>query len=96
MGQHNPRPQRSNKNRILKGPTEKNNIVRRNSIGKENIDVRARGQLHGEKKKEHTSMEVEAKGIGIKRKERIHWRIFQLLRKMERNRSLKEKSWLWE
>ena len=67
MGQHNPRPQRSNKNRILKGPTEKNNIVR------------ARGQLHGEKKKEHTSMEVEAKGIGIKRKERIHWRIFQLL-----------------
>nr|POE89249.1 hypothetical protein CFP56_72865 [Quercus suber] len=71
MGQHNPRPQRSNKNIILKGPTNKNNVVGRNSEGKENIDVGTRGQLHGEKKEEHTSMEVEANGVGIKRKERI-------------------------
>ena len=43
----------------------------RNSIGKENIEVGARGQLHGGKREEHTSMEVEAKGVGFKRKERI-------------------------
>jgi len=45
--------------------------VGRNSVGKENIDVGDRGQLLGEKKEEHTLMEVEAKGVGIKRKERI-------------------------
>ena len=43
----------------------------RNSVGKENNAGGARGQMHGEKKGDDTSMDVEANEVGAKRKERI-------------------------
>nr|POF10646.1 hypothetical protein CFP56_27204 [Quercus suber] len=53
------------------GPTQKVNKVRRDYVGKENNTGRARGKVHGEIAEGDTSMDVEAKAIGGKRKERI-------------------------
>lgn len=71
MSQHTPKPQRGNKNRTSKGPTQENIKVGRGIVGKENSDVGARGKMQGEKKEEVTSMEVEASDIGGKKKEKI-------------------------
>jgi len=45
--------------------------VGRNSIGKENNASGARDQVHGEKKEDDMSMDVEANEVEVKRKERI-------------------------
>lgn len=68
--QHSLKHPRGNKNKKLKGPTQRNIKVPRRATGKENIDVGAQRVLHGEEKKEATSMIVETCDVGIKRKER--------------------------
>lgn len=41
------------------------------TLRKENSEVKAWGQVHGEEKEDDISMEVEANNVGVKRKERI-------------------------
>ena len=56
---------------MSRGPTQKKNKVGRNSVRKENSAGRAQGQVHGEKKEDDKTMEVEANDVWVKRKERI-------------------------
>nr|POE66586.1 hypothetical protein CFP56_32795 [Quercus suber] len=65
------KPQGINKNKTMKGPIQRKSKAGRNLEGKENHARGARGQMHGEEKKEVTMMEVEANGVGAKRKERL-------------------------
>ena len=58
------------KHRTMRGPTQKKKTGC-NFVRKENNAGGARGQVHGEKKNDDTSMDVESKEVGAKRKERI-------------------------
>ena len=71
MGQQTSKPQRHDKNRTTKGPSQKKKKAGRISVGKKNIIGGARGQVHGKKKEDDTLMDVEANEVEVKRKERI-------------------------